>query len=111
MSMIQEMIDHLDELTPEELARLQAAIQSLMGRMSELEAPDGEPISEVVEYRAHEDGELQAEVRRYRRKDGTTSESGPYWYFKYKEGGRRKSIYLGKTDDPEGALAAKRGSR
>jgi hypothetical protein len=64
----------------------------------------------VVKYRSYEDGILQAEMRRSVRKDGTASERGPYWYFKYHSGGRRKTIYLGKTDNPEAALAAKRGT-
>jgi hypothetical protein len=32
----------------------------------------------------------------------------PYWYFQFHEGGKRKKLYLGKTSDPESALAAKR---
>ncbi len=65
-------------------------------------------VSRVLEYRSHEDGTLQAEVRVRRRKDGSEREHGPYWYFKHQEGGRRRSIYLGRTEDPEGALRAKR---
>lgn len=30
---------------------------------------------------------------------------GPYWYYRYREDGRGRSIYLGKTDDPEAAAA------
>lgn len=72
------------------------------------EAGRERPLSEVVEYRSHEDGLLQAELRIYRRKDGSTSERAPYWYFRFHEGCRQRKTYLGKTDDPEGALAAKR---
>lgn len=64
--------------------------------------------SEVVEYRPHEDGMLQAEVRIYTRRDGGRSERGPYWYFRFHEGGKQKKLYLGKTDDPEGELSRKR---
>jgi hypothetical protein len=39
---------------------------------------------------------------------GSTHERGPYWYFQLNEGGKRKKLYLGKTDDPEGTLDAKR---
>ena len=67
--------------------------------------------SEVVEYRPYEDGMLQAEVRTYTRRDGGRSERGPYWYFRFHEGGRQKKLYLGRTDDPEGELARKRGAR
>jgi hypothetical protein len=64
--------------------------------------------SGVVEYRPYEDGMLQAEVRIYTRRDGGRSERGPYWYFRYHEGGKQKKIYLGRTDNPEGELARKR---
>ena len=67
--------------------------------------------SRVVEYRSYADGMLQAEVRVARRKDGSEREDGPYWYFKYQEGGRRRSIYLGRTDEPEAVLEKKRGGR
>jgi|SRR5215210_647811 len=57
---------------------------------------------------SREDGYLQLELRRYVRRDGSARERGPYWYFQYHEGGKRKKLYLGKTSDPESALAAKR---
>lgn len=88
-----------------------------MGRTtsSENEAPATQPeqkrqaeSSEVVEYRPYEDGYLQAEMRIYTRRDGTPTERGPYWYFRYHEGGKQRKLYLGKTDDPEGKLAEKR---
>jgi len=45
---------------------------------------------------------LQLEGRAYRRKkDGELTETGPYWYFHYREGGRQRTLYLGKTDNPE----------
>jgi hypothetical protein len=50
------------------------------------------------------------ELRRYVRCGGSARERGPYWYFQFHEGGKRKKLYLGKTSDPEGTLAAKRGS-
>ena len=66
------------------------------------------PLTEVLEYRPHEDGYLQLELRRYIRRDGSTRERGPYWYFQYHEGGKRRKLYLGKTSDPESTLATKR---
>jgi len=74
-------------------------------RIQEGTAP---PVTEVLEYRAHEDGYLQLELRRYIRRDGSVRERGPYWYFQFHEGGKRKKLYLGKTNDPESTLAAKR---
>ena len=41
--------------------------------------------------------------------DGGVTWRGPYWYFRYHEGGRQRTLYVGKTDDPEGELQAKRG--
>jgi hypothetical protein len=41
------------------------------------------PVTEVLEYRPHEDGYLQLELRRYIRRDGSARERGPYWYFQY----------------------------
>jgi hypothetical protein len=67
--------------------------------------------SEVVEYRPYEDGMLQAEVRIYTRRDGGRSERGPYWYFRFHEGGKQKKLYLGRTDDPEAVLAEKRSQK
>jgi len=67
--------------------------------------------SEVIEYRPYEDGMLQAEVRTYMRRDGGRSERGPYWYFRFHEGGRQKKLYLGKTEEPEAVLAEKRAQR
>ena len=50
----------------------------------------------------------QLELRRYIRRDGSAGERGPYWYFQYHEGGKRRKLYLGKTSDPQSTLAAKR---
>ncbi len=66
------------------------------------------PLTEVLEYRPHEDGYLQLELRRYVRRDGSARERGPYWYFQFHEGGKRKKLYLGKTSDPESMLTVKR---
>jgi hypothetical protein len=54
---------------------------------------------EVVEYRPQEDGLLQLKLRRYLCRGGSTRDRGPYWYFQFHEGGKRKKLYLGKTSD------------
>jgi hypothetical protein len=64
-------------------------------------------LSQVVEGRLYGDGWLQLESRIYERKDGGISVRGPYWYFRYHEGGRQRKLYLGITDDPEGSLEEK----
>ncbi len=115
---VEEMIGRLAGLTGAQLGRLEDEIRrerrrraSRAGggegasRVGEGAAP---PVTEVLEYRPHEDGYLQLELRRYIRRDGSARERGPYWYFQFHEGGKRKKLYLGKTTDPEGALDAKR---
>ena len=93
-----------------ELARAEAALEKRRRELGLVETAGAKALSDVVERRTHADGLLQAEIRRQRRKDGSYGEFGPYWYFRYVEGGRVRNIYLGKTDDPEAALAEKRGS-
>jgi hypothetical protein len=105
------------ELTESQLGRLEDEIRRERQRRAS-SAGGGEgapqihegtalPVTEVLEYRPHEDGYLQQELRRYIRRDGSARERGPYWYFQYHEGGKRKKLYLGKTSDPESTLAAK----
>jgi hypothetical protein len=115
---VEEIIGRLPELTGSQLGRLEDELRrerqrraSFAGggqdapRIQEGAAP---PVTEVLEYRPHEDGYLQLELRRDGRSDGSTRERGPYWYFQFHEGGKRKKLYLGKTSNPESTLAAKR---
>ena len=117
---VEEMIGRLPELTRAQLGRLEDEIRRERRRRA-TSAGEGEeasrvgegaalPVTEVLEYRPYEDGYLQLELRRYIRRDGSARERGPYWYFQFHEGGKRKKLYLGKTTDPEGALDAKRRS-
>jgi hypothetical protein len=97
-----------------QLARVEVALGRRLQRLGQ-DAPYRDDasrlVSGVVEYRPHADGTLQKEVRRYYRKDGTPKEQGPYWYFRFHEGGKQKKLYLGRTDDPEAVLAEKRAQR
>ena len=111
---VEAIISGLEELDRDELARVEAALRRRL-RGFGTDSPVGktgesQPVSGVIEYRPHADGTLQKEVRRYYRKDGTPKEQGPYWYFRYHEGGRQKKLYLGKTDDPEGELERRRSA-
>jgi hypothetical protein len=117
---IEEIIGRLPQLTGAQLGRLEEEIRRERQRRASSAADEGQnarrvkeraapPVTEVLEYRPHEDGYLQLELRRYVRRDGSTSERGPYWYFQFHEGGKRKKLYLGKTSDPESSVAAKRG--
>src|SRR5215211_631186 len=115
---VEEIIGRLPDLTESQLGRLEDELQRERQRRAS-SAGGGEgapqihegtapPLTEVLEYRPHEDGYLQLELRRYIRRDGSTRERGPYWYFQFHEGGKRRKLYLGKTSDPESTLAAKR---
>ena len=116
--MVEEIIGRLPELTESQLRRLEDELRrERQRRASSGGGGEGAPqihegtvpsVTEVLEYRPHEDGYLQLELRRYVRRDGSTRERGPYWYFQFHEGGKRRKLYLGKTGDPESALAAKR---
>jgi hypothetical protein len=117
--MVEEIIGQLPELTGAQLGRLEDEIRRERQRRASSAAGGGEdtpriqedaapPVTEVLEYRPHKDGYLQLELRRYIRRDGSARERGPYWYFQFHEGGKRKKLYLGKTSDPEGTLVAKR---
>jgi hypothetical protein len=116
---VEEIIGRLPYLTGSQLGRLEDELRRERQRRASSEgegAPQfhestAPPVTEVLEYRPHEDGYLQLELRRYIRRDGSARERGPYWYFQYHEGGKRKKLYLGKTSDPESALVAKRAGR
>jgi hypothetical protein len=79
----------------QELDRLQAAIDQQRATLKKKQ-------STVIERRDYRNGVLQLEGRAYRRKkDDELTERGPYWYFHYREGGKQRTLYLGKTDNPE----------
>jgi hypothetical protein len=92
------LIDSTTEMDERELDRLQAAIDRRRGSLKK----NKEKQSTVLERREYRNGLLQLEGRAYKRKkDGGLTERGPYWYFHYREGGRQRTLYIGKTDDPE----------
>ena len=105
--------EQLTSATREQLEVAIFRIRRELARRDREGEPDGAggefpPLSTVVEYRPHEDGTLQAEMRAFVRKDGSVKQRGPYWYFRHHVGGKQRKIYLGLTDDPEGKLAEKR---
>ena len=66
----------------------------------------------VVSSRPHADGLLLLEKRIFTPKTGGPSKvRGPYWTFRYHKGGKRRSLYIGKTDEPEAVLEEKRSRR
>src|SRR5215208_5266896 len=87
-------IDSIAEMDERELDRLQAAIDRRRGSLKK-------KLSTVLERHEYRNGLLQLEGRSYKRKkDGELTERGPYWYFHYREGGKQRTLYIGKTDNP-----------
>jgi hypothetical protein len=98
---IDNIIDSLAEMDEQELDRIQAAIDRRRGESRQ---------STVLKRREHRNGLLQLEGRVYRRKkDDELVERGPYWYFHYREGGKQRTLYVGKTEDPEAVVDKKLG--
>ena len=96
-------IDSIAEMDERELDRLQAAIDRRRGFLKK-------KLSTVLERREYRNGLLQLEGRAYRRKkDSELIERGPYWYFHYREGGKQRTLYVGKTDNPEAVVDEKLG--
>ena len=97
MHITQDILDRIEQMNAKDLDRLQEAIDRRRQHAS---------ASTVVERRSYQDGILQLE---YRVNPKTGTERGPYWYFHFREGSKQRTLYLGKTDNPEGKLAKKRG--
>jgi hypothetical protein len=90
------IVSLIEQMNAEQLDQLQQAINRRRQQIGD------RPLSTVVERRKYQNGVLQLERRAYRhKKDGELTQRGPYWYFLLREGGRQKTMYLGKTDNPE----------
>ena len=96
MHTITHILATIAHMNTDDLDRLQEAIERRRQRVG---------ASSVVERRSHLDGILQLE---YRANPKTGTQRGPYWYFKWRENGRQRTMYLGATDDPEGKLMERR---
>jgi len=95
------LIASIAEMNEQELDRVQAAIDHCRGESKQ---------STVLERRDYLNGVLQLEGRAYRRKkDGELTKRGPYWYFHYREGSKQRTLYIGKTDNPEAVVDEKLG--
>jgi len=109
------MCMHINRLHSQHLDSIIACIETMDGReLDELQAVINRRRSAlrqstVLERRGYRHGILQLESRTYRRKDGEQTERGPYWYFHYRQGGRQRTLYVGKTDNPETVLDEKIG--
>ncbi len=90
-----DILASIETMDLQELGRLQEAIDHRRGATKKKQ-------STVLERRDYRNGVLQLEGRTYRRKkDDELTERGPYWYFHYREGGRQRTLYVGKTENPE----------
>jgi hypothetical protein len=92
---LDSIVEAISAMSGPELERVREAVDSQRERLAQ---------STVVERRSHGSGVLQLEYRA-NPKTGTTR--GPNWYFHYREGGCQRTLYVGKTGDPEGTLAEK----
>jgi hypothetical protein len=92
---IHAIVSLINQANAQQLHHLQQAIDHRRQQIGD------KPVSTVVERRDYRNGVLQLEKRAYRRKDGQLTQRGPYWYFHFREGGRQKTMYVGRTDDPE----------
>ena len=98
---MQTILSRIEQMNLEELDRLQEAILRRRHQIGD------KPVSTVVERRNYANGILQLEKRAYKRKDGRLTERGPYWYFHFREGGKQRTLYIGKTDNPEAVVDGK----
>src|SRR5215213_7420373 len=90
---VDALIDSIAEMDEQELDRLQAAMNRRRGALKKKQ-------STVLERRDYLNGVLQLEGRAYRRKkDSELTQRGPYWYFHFREGGKQRTLYIGKTDN------------
>jgi hypothetical protein len=89
------IVQAISKMSGPELESVREAVDSRRDRLAQ---------STVVQRRNYGSGVLQLEYRA-NPKTGTTR--GPYWYFHFREGGKQRTLYVGKTDDPEAALAEK----
>src|SRR5215203_6806566 len=100
---INSVISQVERMNVEELNQLQEAIDRRRHQLGD------KPLSTGVERREYGNGILQLETRAYRRKDGGLTERGPYWYFHFREGGKQRTLYIGKSDNPETVVNEKLG--
>jgi hypothetical protein len=95
----------------EELESLRNRIEAELARR-ELAEKEPAPGRQVVEERPALAGTLRLEMvncgkdrcKKCERGEG----HGPYWYLYFRRNGKLASKYIGKTDDPERALAEKK---
>ena len=92
---VDSIVASIAQMSQQQLDRLQEALDQRRGELTKKQ-------STVLERREYRNGLLQLEGRTYqRKKDGKLVQRGPYWYFHYREGGKQRTLYVGKSDNPE----------
>lgn len=95
------LIEQIQSMDAKELDRLQSAVDRRRRELAGAEvAPPTAPSSTIIERRTYGSGVLQLEMR---------GGSGPYWYFHHRKDGKQKTVYIGKTEEPEIKLAQIKG--
>lgn len=89
------ILEAIGRMTGAELEQVREAVEARREEQAQ---------SNVVERRDYGHGLLQLE---YRANPKTGARRGPYWYFHWREGGRQRTIYIGKTEEPEKILREK----
>lgn len=90
-----DILEAIGRMTGAELERVRETVEARRGEQVQ---------SNVVERRSQGGGLLQLE---YRANPKTGARRGPYWYFHWREDGKQRTVYVGKTDEPEKILREK----
>jgi hypothetical protein len=89
------VVKAISHMSTRELDGLQAAIDQRRAEVMQ---------TVVAERRAYGGGLLQREHHR----NPKTGHVGPgYWYFRFREGSKQRSLYVGKTNEPESVVDSK----
>lgn len=84
--------ERLREMNKSELMKMKGLVER------ELSNKAGSEQSTVEQYVPYHDGYLQLE---YRMNPKTGRRRGPYWYFRYHENGKQRTLYIGSVDVEE----------
>ena len=89
------ILDSISKMGGAKLERVREAVEARREEQAQ---------SNVVERRNYGHGLLQLE---YRTNPKTGARRGPYWYFHWREVGKQRTVYVGKTEEPEKVLREK----
>jgi hypothetical protein len=90
-----DILEAIGRMTGAELERVRETVEARREEQVQ---------SNVVERRNYGRGLLQLE---YRANSKTGARRGPYWYFHWREDAKQRTVYVGKTEEPEKILREK----